>query len=442
MEAQRLSYKELYQSKVVDAKTAAGLIPDQSVLMLAMAAGAPPAFCHAVADRIRANALKNLTVYYKIATKEVTESLLEPEIMEKITIKTFYMAALDRAIYKRQRLNNGRQIEFIPCNFSQIPRLIRDHVDINTFAATVSSMDEAGYFSFGTNNDYAAFAARNCKQLILEVNKNMPRVFGQSQIHVSQVSAIIENDCPLNEFLEVSLTPEDLKIGEIVASLVPDRATIQLGIGKIPLGIAQALSNHKDLGIHTELFTSAMVQLINLGVVNGRYKTIHPEKHVYTFAIGDNRMYEFLNDNLSIESYPCDYVNSVSVIAKHDNFISMNTAIEVDLYGQVNAQFVGGYEYSGAGGQFDFIKGALLSNGGKSIIALKSTASKGKFSTIVPKVTMVTDPRMETEYIVTEFGFVNLRGKSTRERALELIKIAHPQFQGELTDTAKKMGLI
>jgi itaconate CoA-transferase len=224
--------------------------------------------------------------------------------------------------------------------------------------------------------------------------------------------------------------------------MVPNGATIQLGIGKVPSGVAVALDRHEDLGIHTELFSPVMADLIRKGVVTGRRKTLHPHKHVFTVAFGTTDSYAFMNDNVAMESYASLYVNDVRTIAQHDDFISINTAIEIDLYGQVNAEFIGEHEYSGSGGQFDFVKGASLSKRGRSIIAIQSTARKGTVSAIVPRVSMVTDVRMDVEYVVTEHGSVNLRGKSTKQRAEALIAIAHPSFRQELTAAARKITLI
>jgi itaconate CoA-transferase len=303
-------------------------------------------------------------------------------------------------------------------------------------------MDSGGYFSLGTNNDFASVAARRAHRLIVEVNDNMPRVFGQSQIHVSEVAAIVENDVPLIEAGASEPSPEGRVIGGLVAPMVPDGATIQLGIGKIPSGVAVALGEHSDLGIHTELFSPAMADLIRKGVVTGSRKTLHPRKHVYTVAFGTTESYGFMNNNSAFESYPSDYVNDIRTIAAHDNFVSINTAIEIDLYGQVNAEFIGDHEYSGSGGQYDFVKGASLARNGKSIIALASTARKGQLSTIVPRASMVTDARMDVEWVVTEYGAVNLRGKSTKERADALISIAHPDFRADLTAAARSVTLI
>jgi len=435
-------YLNAYQSKLTTAEKAVESIKDNSTLVVAMAAGAPPALLKAIAQRIRNNDLRDLSVYYKISTNALADSLLVEDILEKINAHTFFVAGPDQKILKLQQQTGKKLLSFVPVNFSQIPRLLREIIKVNTFVITVSPMDSAGYFSFGTNCDFAFDAARVCDQLIVEVNPNMPRVFGGSQIHISRVAAIVENECPIFESISVEPGELDLKIGSFIAPIVSDGATIQLGIGKVPGGVARSLEGHKDLGIHSELFSSAMVGLIKKGVITGNKKTLHPERHVFTVALGDKETYDFMNDNPAMESYSSEYVNGIATIAQLNNFVSINTAISIDLYGQVDAEFIGDHEYSGSGGQFDFVKGASLAKGGKSIIALHSTAKNDAISTIVPKVEMVTDDRMDVEYVVSEYGIVNLQGKSTKERALALISIAHPKFQQELIDAAKKITLI
>jgi len=435
-------YEDLYQTKLKSPSDAVASMADRETLAVAMAIGAPPALLTAIANRVRSNDLKGLKLYYKIGMDALANTLLADGVVEKIDVNTFFVAGRDHALIKHQAETGRKILSFTPVNFSQIPRLFEEFIDLGTFVATVSPMDRGGYFSLGTNNDYASTAARRCKRLIVEVNRNMPRVFGQSQIHVSEVSAIVEHDAPLPEAGVSEASPEGLAIGRLVAPLVPNGATIQLGIGRVPSGIAQALENHEELGIHTELLSPVMAELIRKGVVTGRRKTHLPQKHVFTLAFGTADSYAFMNDNAAFESYASSYVNDVRIIAKHDDFISINTAIEIDLYGQVNAEFIGQHEYSGSGGQFDFVKGASLAKRGKSIVALQSTAKKGSISSIVPKVAMVTDTRMDVEHVATEYGIVNLRGKSTKERAQALISIAHPDFRAELTAAARKVTLI
>ncbi len=431
-----------YARKRTTATAAVESIPDGSVLCVSIAASAPAALTRAVADRVRAGSLRDLHLIYQHAMKYMAESLIRPDILARMDARNFFIGGPDREVIK-QGISEGRKyLSYIPCNFSQIPRALTESNHVDTFIITVSPMDASGHFSLGISNDYSSTVIRHADRVIVEVNKNMPRVFGDSLVHVSEVHALVENDFPLPEVPERPQDPDSLTIGKLIAEKIPDGATIQLGIGSLPNAVASFLTNRNDLGIHTELFTPAFVDLIRSGVANGRKKTLHPRKHVFTFALGDRAMYDFMNDNPSMESYPSSYVNDIRIIAQHDNLVSVNTAVEIDLYGQVNGEFIAGHQYSGSGGQFDFVKGASFAKGGKSFIALKSAAKNGAISAIVPRVQMATDTRMDVEYIVTECGMVNLRGRSTRERALALISIAHPNFREELTKHAKNINLI
>lgn len=433
---------DIYAAKLTTAPAAVAGISDGETVSVGMAIGQPPALLAAIAARLRSDDLEGIRLYYKLAMEPLATSLLAEDVIEKVDAHCFFISSPDHAIIKRQTATGRKLMSFVPVHFSQIPRLFEEIISLDTFVVTVSPMDAGGFFSLGTNNDFASVAARCAKKLIVEVNRNMPRVFGQSQIHVSEVAAIVEHHVPLIEGGAVEPSAAGRAIGELVAPMVPDGATIQLGVGKIPAGVAQALGGHADLGIHTELFSPALAGLIRNGVANGNRKTLHPRKHVFTVAIGTAECYGLMNDNAAFESYPSSYVNDVRTIAQHDDFISINTAIEIDLYGQVNAEFIGEHQYSGSGGQFDFVKGASLAKRGKSIIAIQSTAGGGEISRIVPRVGMVTNPRMDVEWVVTEHGAVNLRGMSTKERAQALISVAHPDFRGELSAAARKITLV
>ncbi|HTZ32374.1 MAG TPA: acetyl-CoA hydrolase/transferase C-terminal domain-containing protein [Methylomirabilota bacterium] len=433
---------EEYAAKLTTPKKAVENIADGSTLCLALAAGMPAGLARAVADRILAGNLKNLNLYYQHSMKYSEETLIQPEVLSKVDARVFFMGDPDRKMVAKGISENRKYLSYVPINFSNIPRALTEHIRVNTFVVTVSPMDKSGHFSLGTNNDYASIVLRHCDRVIVEVNKNMPRVFGDALVHVSEVDAIVENHIPLVNIPYKEPDPLSMKIAQAIAEQIPDGATLQLGIGNLPNAVAMQLTERRDLGIHSELFSHAFVQLIKCGAVTGRKKTLHPRKHVFTFAIGDREVYDFIDDNPSMESYPSSYVNDIHVIAQHDNMISVNTAIEIDLYGQVNAEFINGHQYSGSGGQFDFVKGASFSKGGKSFIGLKSSAKEATISCIVPRVQMATDTRMDVEYIVTEYGCVNLRGKSTRERALALISIAHPNFRDKLKRHAKSINLI
>jgi itaconate CoA-transferase len=305
-------------------------------------------------------------------------------------------------------------------------------------------MDRHGYFTFGTGNDYSTKVARSAKRLIVEVNKNMPRVQGDgAELHISEVDAIVENHVPLLELPSREALAEDEVISRTIADLVPDGACLQMGVGALPNLVCAALMDRNDLGIHTEALNQGLVDLLCAGVVTNRRKTIDRGKSVYTFAMGQKPMYDFLNDNPAIASAPVDYVNDPRIIAQNDNVVSINATIQIDLTGACNSEHMLGHQYSASGGQLDFVRGAYASKGGKSIIAARSTAGKGKFSRIVPRLDgPVTTPRIDTHYIVTEFGAVNLKGLSSTERALKLIELAHPEFRHELSEAAKQLHLI
>ncbi len=431
-----------YEAKLTTPADAVKGMENGSTLVLALAVGMPGGLARAIADRILADDLKNLNLYYQHSMKYSGETLIRPEVLAKVDARCFFMGEVDRKIVKQQRAEGRKYLSYVPINFSNIPRALTEHIHVNTFVVTVSPMDPSGHFSLGTNNDYASIVLRHCDRVIVEVNRNMPRVFGDSLVHISEVDAVVENHVPLVQIPYKDPDEEAMKIGKLIADQIPDGATLQLGIGNLPNAVALHLADRKDLGIHSELFSHAFVRLVREGVANGRKKTIHPRKHVFTFAMGDDEVYHFINDNPSMESYASSYVNDIHVIAQHDNLMSVNTAIEIDLYGQVNGEYINGTQYSGSGGQFDFVKGASFSEGGKSFIGLKSSAKNGTISSIVPKVQMATDTRMDVEYIVTEYGCVNLRGKSTRERALALINIAHPNFRDELLKHAKSIVLV
>jgi itaconate CoA-transferase len=432
-------YGSQYRQKLTTAQKAVEKIENGSTIVHGMINAEPPALLAAIADRARSGDLKDIKIFTLLPLAHAAKTVLAPDLSDCIQSYTWFVSASDRALVK-VGLNY-----FVPNYFHQIPRLCRDFMDIDVTITTVSPLDKAGYFSFGTVNDYTSTAARHCKTLIVEVNENMPRVFGDSLLHISEVDAIVENHVPLLELIPPEPKPEDAIIGRYIAERVPDGATIQLGFGGIPNAVTRYLTGHKDLGIHSELFCSGMVDLIEKGAVTGRRKTLHPRKNVFTNTIGTRRMYEFINDNPSMESYPVSYTNDPAVIAQNDNMISINSIIEVDLLGQCNAEFLAGTQFSGTGGQLDFVRGAFNSRGGKSILAFYSTARGGEVSRVVPRFetgTVVTTPRMDTHYLVTEYGVVNLKGKSTRERALDIISIAHPKFRDDLLREAENMYLI
>lgn len=309
----------------------------------------------------------------------------------------------------------------------------------------VSPMDEHGFFSLGTDPDYAFAASRQARDIIVEVNNNMPRTWGDTMIHISEVSAITEFHRPLPEIPQVPVTSEDEIIGRYIAEQVPDGATIQLGIGGIPNAVGYFLEEKKELGVHSEMLTDSMVSLYEKGVITCRKKTYRPNRMVGTFAFGTKRLYDFMNNNPMIEMLSCDEVNNPYIIAKNDNMMSVNSILQIDLTGQCAAESFGYQHYTGTGGQVDFVRGSWMSNGGKSFLTLYSTAKNGSVSRIVSSLTTgttVTTLRVDVLYVVSEYGIVLLKGQNARERAKRLISIAHPDFRDQLTFEAKKMNLI
>jgi len=428
-----------YQAKLTTPAEAAAAIDHGSTLVHGMTTAEPPALLEAIAGRVRNGDLRHLKVFSLLPLDHMARTLLAPDLVDKVEAFCWFVGRADR-----EQVRTGLNY-FVPNEFHQLPRICREFMDIDVVVTTVSPLDKAGFFTFGAVNDYISTAARHCRKLIVEVNPRMPRVFGDSLLHIDEVDLVVEHEADLVEVTPAPAKPEAEAIGRAIAEMIPDGATLQLGIGGIPDAVTHYLDGHRDLGIHTELFCPGMVRLIKQGVVTGRRKNLHPRKHVFTNAIGDQEMFEFMDDNPSLESYPVSYTNAPDVIAKNDQMISINSTLEVDLLGQCNSEYLGGHEFSGTGGQLDYVRGAFNSQGGKSIIAFYSTAHDGQVSRVVPRFapgTVVTTPRMDTHYLATEYGVVNLKGKSTRERAKDIIGLAHPDFRDELLAEAQKMCLV
>jgi itaconate CoA-transferase len=434
-----------YAAKLTTPAEAVSTIPSGSKLSTGMYAAEPPALLKALADRAAAGAVEDIRFYYYNTSRTAGNTVLRYELVDRIRPYSMFVSATDRSLMKLG-VEHGRRgvVTFLPNNFHEAPRLLVEEIGIDTFLHTVSPMDRHGYFSFGTGNDYSTKVARAAKRLIVEVNNNMPRVHGDgAALHVSEVDAIVENHVPLVGLPSRDPGPEDEAISRTIADLVSDGACLQMGVGALPNLVCRALAGRNDLGIHTEALNMGLIDLARAGVVTNRRKAIDHGKSVFTVARGEKAMYDYLNDNPSVASRPVDYVNDPRIIAQNDNVISINATIEVDLTGACNSEYMLGHQYSGSGGQLDFVRGAYASKGGKSIITTRSTAAQGKISRIVPRLEgPITTPRIDTHYIVTEFGAVNLKGMSTTERAHALIGLAHPKFRDELTDAAKQLHLI
>ncbi|MBP3869921.1 MAG: butyryl-CoA:acetate CoA-transferase [Faecalicoccus sp.] len=353
---------------------------------------------------------------------------------------------------ERKAINEGFAF-YAPVRYSELPRYYRENVkDIDVAMFQVSPMDNFGYFNFGPNASHMQDMCAKAKTIIVEVNENLPRCLGGwgEAIHISQVSLIVEGENqPIYELPGAKATEVDEKVAELIVKEIPDGACLQLGIGGMPnaVGSLIAKSDLKDLGVHTEMYVDAFVDIAKAGKITGRHKSLDRGRQVYAFGAGTKKLYDYLNDNPQCMSAPVDYTNDIRTIAALDNFISINNAVDIDLFGQVSAETSGTKHISGAGGQQDFVLGAYLSRGGKSFICLSSTFTSrdGKVhSRIIPTLhegSVVTDTRSNTQYVVTEYGMVNLKGLSTWERAEALISIAHPDFRQELIEQAEKMKI-
>lgn len=346
--------------------------------------------------------------------------------------------------YLRNAVNNG-YADFVPNYYRDIPKLIKDNYEYDVYCASVSKMDEKGNFSFGTSSSYSQAMMQKAKRIVLEVNENQPYAPGGLFVNIEKVDAVVENTHSLPVLPPTELDNTSITIGNLIAEQIKDGSCIQLGIGSIPDAVGNALKTKHDLGIHTEMFTDSMVELLTCGAVNNSKKQIHTGKTVTTFSFGSQRIYDYINNNDKMLILPVDYVNDPNVICKNDNFVSINSCVEVDLWGQVCSESIGAKHLSGSGGQVDYVRGAIQSNGGKSFIAIASTAKNGTISKIKVSLTpgsIVTTSKNDVDYIVTEYGIAHLRGQSLSSRAKQLIAIAHPDFRDELKFEARKNGMI
>lgn len=433
----------LYRSKLTTAEQAVALIPDGARVGMALGVGQPPALLGALADRAAAGAVGSISLYYMLSVATAGETVLRYELRDRIRPVSLFHSGIERALDARALREGAAPVDFIPTAFSQVPRVLTEQVGVDTLLIIVSPMDADGNFSFGTNTDYALALSQTARRVILEVNPNMPRVGGNSTVHVSKVTALVENTAPIVTVPPAPPRPEDLAIGKIVAGMVEDGACLQMGIGALPDAVCAALEGHRYLGVHTELMTPGLAELMRKGVVDNSKKPIHTGRSVFAFAMGDKTLYDYMNGNPLLEAHPVDYVNDPAVIAKNDRMVSVNATLQVDLSGACNSECMGGQQYSAAGGQLDFVRGAYASRGGRSIIACHSTAAKGTISRIVPALDgPVTTPRNDTHIVVTEHGWTDLKGKTMAERARALIGIAHPDFREGLERAAHDKGLL
>ncbi len=430
------------KEKLISIMDALNLVKTNDIIVTGLGAAEAQLFMknlHTIADRVQ-----NVTITNCLPMSN--GEFIKPEYKVAFNIDGWFYSPFLRGAH-----SNGN-VSFIPnhLHLAGLKRLA--HVKPNIYVGSASMPDKHGFMSLSLSNTYERRMIDEADIVILEINPNYPRTFGDVEIHMSEVDYLIETDHEVPALLDVISSEKDMVIGKYIADMIHDGDCIQLGIGGIPNAVANALKDKKDLGIHTEMLTSGMVELIKSGVVTGNRKTLHKGKVVCTFALGNKELYEFLDDNPAILVMDGHYVNNPDTIAKNDNMVSINTTIEIDLTGQCCSESIGPIQFSGTGGQADTSIGAQKAKNGRSFIALYSTAmvknketgEREEISKIVPMLkqgAIVSLSRNDVDYVVTEYGVASLRGTNVRERVERLINIAHPKFRDELRQKAKEIGL-
>lgn len=432
-----MKWNEVYNSKVVQVEDVLNMINDDFVIVVGMTPMEPKMFLRNLHKLLA----KNVEVFTCLNTENY-ECFSKPEYKEKVKNNSWFFGPFNRMAWKEKFDNTF----YVPNNLHQAGTNLLDAYDeIDMFVGVASPMDSKGFLTLSASVVYEKDVIEKAKKIVLEVNPNAPRTHGDTHIHISDVDYIVEVDYELPEVELLQPSEIEKKIAENIVELIEDGSTIQLGIGGIPNAVAQFLIEKKDLGVHTEMFTESMIDLFENGVITNKKKTLWPGKFICTFSYGTKRMYEFVNDNPAILFLRGKYVNNPYVISQNEKMVSINTALMIDLTGNVCSEAIGTNHYSGTGGQLDTHRGAVMSKDGKGIIAVRSTAKNGTLSTIVPILPQgspITVPRQELDYVVTEFGAVRLRGKPINKRVDELISISHPDFRVFLRKEAQKLGLI
>jgi len=414
--------------KAVSAQEAVKIIKSGDRIYIQAAAAAPQILINAMTARH--SELKNVEISHLHTEGKAPYANIKYK--DSFCVNSFFVGGNVRHTLKQ---GNG---SYTPVFLSELPLLFkRNIIPIDVAMIMVSPPDKHGYCSLGVSIEATLAAISNAKHVIAQINKFMPRTHGDGIIHISELNTFVEEDSPLVELAIPKPTKIEQKIGDYIAELIDDRSTLQMGIGVIPNAVLGNLTNHKDLGLHTEMLSDGVIDLILSDVINSNYKAVNPGRALATFALGSKRLYDYIDDNPFVEMRAADYVNDVANIRQNPKMISINSAIEVDITGQVCADSIGKNIYSGVGGQMDFIRGASLSEGGKAIIALPSTTKKG-ISRIVPFLKQgagVVTTRAHVQYIITEYGVANLYGKTMDQRIKALIDIAHPEHRESIART-------
>ena len=440
-----MDFQAEYKKKLTTAAEAVKVVKSGDWVDYGWCTGTPDALDKALAART--DELRDVKVRGGIIMK--LPAIFEREdAAEHFTWNSWHMGGIERKLIAK-----GCSF-YAPIRYSELPRYYRDHIEPNDVLMIVTApMDNHGFFNFGPNASHLMAAVEKSKHIIVEVNKNMPRCLGgfEEGVHISKVDAIVEGDNPA--LLEMggggAPTDVDRAVAKLIVEEIPNGACLQLGIGGMPntVGAMIAESDLKDLGVHTEMYVDAFVDIAKAGKITGAKKNIDRFRQTYAFGAGTKKMYDYMDENPELMSAPVDYTNDIRQISALDNFISINNAVDVDLFGQINAESAGTKHISGAGGQLDFVLGAYLSNGGKSFVCLSSTFTtkdgtvKSRIRPTLAEGSIVTDTRSNTHYLVTEYGKVCLKGLSTWERAEKILGIAHPDFRDELIKEAEAMNI-
>ncbi|NLI53626.1 MAG: acetyl-CoA hydrolase/transferase family protein [Clostridiales bacterium] len=420
-----MDWESRYHSQITTLEEAVKKIKSGDRVIVEHACGEPSELLAAMVDN--AEAYRDVEVVHMVAMGKALYA--QPGMEKHFRHNSIFVGGTTR-----DAIASGRG-DFTPSYFSEIPKLFSTTLPVDVALITVSPPDEEGKFSLGVSVDYTLAAAKAAKLVIAQVNDQMPYTIGDSFLTADEIDWLIPLSSPVITLPPPKIGEVEEAIGRHCASLVRDGDTLQLGIGAIPDAVLLFLKDKKDLGIHSEMFSDGVVELVREGVITNAKKTLHPGKFIATFLMGTRQLYDFVDHNPDVEMHPVDYVNHPAVIAKNDNMVSINSCVQVDLMGQVAAESIGYKQISGVGGQVDFIRGAALSKNGRAIIAMPSTAAKGAVSRIVALLdegAAVTTTRNDVDYVITEYGIAPLKGRSLRTRARNLIRIAHPDFQPTL----------
>ncbi|MDR2457003.1 MAG: 4-hydroxybutyrate CoA-transferase [Clostridiales Family XIII bacterium] len=432
-------HKRVYQEKLTTAEEAVKLIKSFDHVLLAHCVGEPKALITAMVNNYKN--YENVKVHSMVRLGPV--DITAPEMQGHFIGEPMFSGGNSRLALKEGRA------EFIPMFFHEVPKNIREKkLPVDVILVQLSPPDENGYCSLGTSVDYTLQGIKTAKTVLAQINRNMPRTYGDSFVHINEFTKIIEADEPLYEVPSIEPSETEKKIGEYCASLVEDGSTLQLGIGGIPDAVMLFLEHKKDLGIHSEMIADGTLKLFEKGVITNKYKNFDKGKMTVTFLMGTKKLYNFANNNPAVQLMPVDYINHPAVVMKQHKMVSINSAIEVDFQGQVNAEAVGKNQFSGVGGQVDFIRGVSMGKDGKAIIAMPSVTIKkdgSMISKIIPAIEKwapITTSRNDIDYVVTEYGIAELKAKTLPERARNLINIAHPKVRDELIAAFKERFLV